>query len=235
MLAQGIAVGVKKLSAGYLVADILGLEKIEHAQAIDWIFSRGAVINVSSQRKLDRIEAPGDEAFIAHAAVAGFIISPARSVVYPLPGQDVGKRSQHQAASFNCPNFIQVTDRGAQLQLHPLSVGKVGIDHVRPIEAAWPEARITSGPVGNGICLRAGQRPGWASAGDEPTPTPPTCERRLATVFAHSCALARDSGLWEISDWAQRSNVAICSSFSMRARERNRCVGPSAIESDAVR
>src|SRR4029077_11699416 len=106
MLAQGVAVGVKKLSAAQLVADVLGLEKIEHAQAIDWIFSGGAVINISSQRELGRMKAPGQEALIAHSAVARLVVGPARRVVNPLPGQDVGKGAEPQAASFNRPNFI---------------------------------------------------------------------------------------------------------------------------------
>src|SRR5260370_41735567 len=160
MLAQVIAVGVKELSAGELVADVFGLEKIEHAQATDRIFSGGAVINISSQRKLGRIEAPGEETLIAHAAVARLVISPACSVVNPFPGQDVGKCTQHQAASFDRPNFIQVADRGAELQLHTLAVRKGGIDYVRPIKAEGPEAGVPSGPVGSGIFLRASQKAG---------------------------------------------------------------------------
>src|SRR5450631_962677 len=142
------------------MADVLGFEKIQHAQAIDWIFSGSAVINVSSEGNLRQIEAPGEETFIAHAAVARLIVRPARSVVNPLPGQNVGKRTQHHTARLDRPHFIEVTDRGAELQLHPFSVGEGGIDHIWPVEATWPEARITGGPVGNGICLRAWQRPG---------------------------------------------------------------------------
>ena len=78
----------------------------------------------------------------------------------PFPGQDVGEGAQNNATSFDRPDFIQVTDGRAQLQLHPFAVWVSGIHYVRPVEATGPKPRIPSGTAGNGVSLRAQQRAG---------------------------------------------------------------------------
>ena len=141
------------------MADIFGFEKIEHAQAVDRVFAGGALVDIRSQRNFRGIEPPRHEALVAHTAVPRLVIGPARGIVDPLPGQEVGESAQHHAAIFDGPDFVDVTDGRAQLQLHSFAVGISGIDHVRPVEAAGPEARVARGPVGDGIGSGAGTGP----------------------------------------------------------------------------
>src|SRR6266849_4638123 len=170
VLAHGIAVGVEELGPGRLVFDVFGFKKVEHAQKVDQIFTRGALVDVRSQRNLCRVEAPGYQALVAHAAVARFVVGPARRIVNPLPGQDVGKGAQNYAAGFNRPHFVQVTDGRAQLQSDPFAVGICRINYVRPVEAARPKAWVSRGPGGNGVRVCSRKRPGGASRWRRPNP-----------------------------------------------------------------
>ena len=149
---------MEELSAGRLVADVFGFEKIQHAQAIDGIFTGSALVDIGSQGNLSGIEPPRHQAFVAHAAVPRFVVGPARGIVDPLPGENVGEGAQHHPAVLDGPYFIEVADGGAQLQLDPFAVGINRIDHVWPVKAARPEARVACGPVGNGVGPGSGQR-----------------------------------------------------------------------------
>src|SRR5579862_4242567 len=159
VLTRGVTVSAEKLGAGRLVADVLGFEEIEHPQAIDRIFAGSTFVNVGSQRNVCGIKTPSHQAFVAHPAVARFIVGPARSIVYPFPGQNVSERAQHHATVFYGPDFVQVTDRRSKLQLHAFAVGTSGVDYVRPVKAARPEAQVPRGFVGNEVGLSAWQWP----------------------------------------------------------------------------
>ena len=106
-------------------SDILCLEKIEHAQAINRFRSFRALVDVGSERHFRRIKSPGRQAILAHSAVTRLVVGPSRSVVDPFPGKHVGKLAQDDAAVFDSPNLVQVADRGTQLQEQPFAVGKI--------------------------------------------------------------------------------------------------------------
>src|ERR1700730_167704 len=86
MLAEGVAVSVEQLRAGRFVANVLGLNEVEHAQEVDGIFAGGALVDVGPKRNLSRLQAPRRQALMAHAAVPRFVVGPAGGVVDPLPG-----------------------------------------------------------------------------------------------------------------------------------------------------
>ena len=58
MLADNVSICVKKLGASGLVLDIFGFKKVQHTQAINGILARRALVNVSPERNLRRIEIP---------------------------------------------------------------------------------------------------------------------------------------------------------------------------------
>src|SRR6185369_1804841 len=162
VLTHGVTVGAKKLGAARFVTDVLGFEEIEHPQAIYRILTGSALINVGSQWNVCGIKAPRHQAFVAHPTVARFIVSPARSIVYPFPRQNVSEHAQHHAAVFYCPDFVQVTDGRAKLQLHAFAIGISWIDDIRPVKAARPEAQVARRLAGNDVGLSAWQRP-WGA------------------------------------------------------------------------
>ena len=146
-----------------------------------------AFVDICPQRNFGRIEIPGHQTLVSHAAVARFIVRPASRIVDPLPGQHVRKGTQHHAARFNSPDFVQVADRRAQLQLQPFAIGIAGINHVWPIEPARPEAWIASRTLRDRVRLGPRQSSRRSVAeGEGPTPTPPTCDSRSATAFVQA-------------------------------------------------
>src|SRR5438874_6632741 len=77
--------------------------------------------------------------------------------------------------------------------------------------------------------------PAAGADADGATPTPRTSESRFPTASVQASVPSRNSGFPESADSAQSSKTLICSTFSESAKDKNRCVGPSAIESDASR
>src|SRR5581483_7583115 len=151
MLAQTIATIVERLCTRELMLDILGLKEIQHAQAVDRILPRRAVIYVGAERDLFRFKSPRHQTFITHAAVARLVISPAGRIVNPFPGKNVSEGAQHDCSRLDRPDFIQVTDRRTNLQPEPVTVGIVRINYVGPIEPAEPETRISRGACWSGV------------------------------------------------------------------------------------
>ena len=140
------------LSAGINQADNTPPEWRQGAEAYGKRFgSNFGIAAVSTTTRYTLAEVFGEDTLYYRCECKGFFPRLSHAMISTL----VTRRGDDGHRVFSVPHFIQVADRGAELQLHTLAVRKGGIDYVRPIKAAGPEARITSGPVGNGICLRA--------------------------------------------------------------------------------
>src|SRR5215831_4540740 len=155
VFAERVSVFVELLRASELVPDVLGLEKVQHSETINRILTGGAVVNVGSKRNFCGLKSPPDEALITHAAVARFVVGPASGVVNPFPWKHVGEGTQHDTACLNRPNFVDVADGRAQLELQSLTIGEVWIDDVGPIKTTWPETRVASWTLRNRVSLRS--------------------------------------------------------------------------------
>ena len=141
---------MKQFRARRLVPNIFGFEKVEHAEEVNRILAGRALINICAKRDSAWIELPRLQPLVTHAAMTRLVISPARGIVNPLPGQNVRECAQNYAPRFDRPNLIQMTDRRAELQLHSFTIGISRINYVGPVKTARPEARVARRALGTG-------------------------------------------------------------------------------------
>src|SRR6202789_3757394 len=131
--AGGIADGVKGFDPLRLVANVLCLKEEEHAEAVDRELPGGGDIDVVAERQFLRLIAPGGDPVAPHSAVPRLVVSPACGIADPFPWQHGGEGAENNAARFDCPNLVQVTDCRAKLKPIALAVWVARIDIVWPV------------------------------------------------------------------------------------------------------
>ena len=157
MLTHAVIIGGKGSGTFRLLADVLCFEVVKHPEANNGILPAGGVVNVASKRQFFRHKAPGAQPFVAHSGVACLIIGPSRCVVNELPLKVVGKSIENRAAGLNCPEFVQMAHGAAQLQLHAIAIGEVGVYDIRPVVTTVAEAGVAQSTVGQPVGRSTGQ------------------------------------------------------------------------------
>ena len=89
----------------------------------------------------------------------------------------MGEGAEHDSTGLDRPDFVEVADRRAKLQLHAFAVGIRWIHDVRPVEAARPETSVTCRSIWNGVWLRYREFPLALMRCGGATPTPPICRQ----------------------------------------------------------
>src|SRR6185295_5175085 len=100
--------------------------------------------------QLARLEPPLAQTFVAHAAVAAFVVAPAGGIQDELPAQPASKGAQDGAGGLHRPDLVEVAERAAHLELDTLAIREAWVEIIGPVEPAVVEAAIARGGLGHG-------------------------------------------------------------------------------------
>ena len=97
--------------------DVLGFEIEDHAEPEDRFLLPCGNVDVITQWQCGRCKAPVGQPLQTHQAMPALVVGPAGQVTDKLPAQCIGKVVQVDRTDFRGPDFVQVADGAAHLQM----------------------------------------------------------------------------------------------------------------------